>query len=298
MLRHKVSELCDGRKSCVFGDIADHAHPTAQAWLTAAEPPGGATVETRNLAQRQQFDWLFRNREWVFSPDRQCYCHVHGCDCPLRPGSVLGGSDAAPLSITAFGQLGTAQAVNANEGLVGPPAVWIAERAYLAERKLEHGFVCATPSSYDVEGELVEPLRKTHDVIWVSTGPHWMGYPKRRHRLFVFGFTKGMLDWCGSKGPQKIQKDFERYFNKSVQLDGDAFLQSPDAEREDIYLAYAVEQSVLCTRDELQQASDQEFMKMCLTVDKQRNLQLHQDLLLNNCLGLFMKWGRCQCIEH
>jgi hypothetical protein len=66
------------------------------------------------------------------------------------------------------------------------------------------------------------PLRKTHGFITAKLSGVLIGLPYNRPRSFTFGFDKRRWEWKGSPNPQL---EFERLFERSVQLTGDVFLQ-------------------------------------------------------------------------
>lgn len=108
--------------------------------------------------------------------------------------------------------------------------VWVSQRRELAKRNEEDMFFQECTPQFDIEGCLRTPLSSTHEIIDVVTGPECHGWPCSRPRRLGAGLNLNTLVWVGPKGQDEIQACFDEIFERSCQLTGCMFLQSPSAE--------------------------------------------------------------------
>ena len=109
-------------------------------------------------------------------------------------------------------------------GLTEPfHAVWLRERALLADRGCEDWFFTENSSAYPIVQRQVEPLQETHDVKFVCVCSSELGFPMRRNRTFSFGFDKAKWVWVGPEG-EALQSQFNYMFNSPCQLPGDVYM--------------------------------------------------------------------------
>lgn len=111
-----------------------------------------------------------------------------------------------------------------------PLAAWVASRKHLCQAGQEDMFFEECTPLFDIEECLREPLRGTHRVIKVVTGPRLLGWPTSRERLLSAGLSLRTLVWVGPQTDEEIQEEFERLFARCPRVNGSIFLQEDDAE--------------------------------------------------------------------
>eukprot|EP00972_Heterocapsa_arctica_P106672 15711968-Heterocapsa_arctica.AAC.1 len=186
--------------------------------------------------------WIFENRQWLFHTFSTSKCLVHGTDCLTCPSEDVTcvlplesddlGDDAAkpvrPLRVNSAGNTCKGWSAVGAQGRFADPSerahsIWSAERMSRAERRVEDIFFEECTVLYPVDEKLRQPLRETHHVISIQTGPEVMGFPAARPRSFAEGLAKWSMIWLGPETLEGIQQDFDKIFHTTMELTGDIF---------------------------------------------------------------------------
>ena len=66
-------------------------------------------------------------------------------------------------------------------------------------------------------------LDKTHVVKYVRTSPDKGGHPVKRRRTFGAAVTRGLNIWVGPENDQYVQADFDNFYNRTIEANGDLY---------------------------------------------------------------------------
>lgn len=110
-----------------------------------------------------------------------------------------------------------------------PLAVWLCQRKQLALDGQEDLFFQECTRHFDVESCLAGPLSSSHQVISLVVGPSELGWPTSRDRVLSAGISLRTLVWVGPTDPQKVEREFNYFFQRSCLLSGDVFFQEDEA---------------------------------------------------------------------
>ena len=102
-----------------------------------------------------------------------------------------------------------------------PLAVWLCQRKQLALDGQEDLFFQECTRHFDVESCLAGPLSSSHQVISLVVGPSELGWPTSRDRVLSAGISLRTLVWVGPTDPQKVEREFNYFFQRSCLLSGD-----------------------------------------------------------------------------
>ena len=229
-------------------DLLDRLPEGAVSWLQSASPGKSATRQQKIDAHRDIAQWLSDNSSRLFSPLCTSACSVHGRPCPVHPafrealrstvdpepGHVLpmciniAGVVCLPYT-TAGSREGESSAYQVSH------LVWLQERRERAAQKVEDAFILECVPQYPIK-TLKEEMHDSHEVVHVTIGPEYLGWPAKRRRLLACGFAKDRWAWRGPRSPSDIQKEFDAIFHRSVSAAGTLFLL---ADEEELHHEYA-----------------------------------------------------------
>ena len=104
-----------------------------------------------------------------------------------------------------------------------PLAVWMTERFQAECKNLEDCFFAECTVRYPVE-RLAEHL-PNHTIISIIDGPEKHGWPSKRPRVLIFGWSNARLRWAGPHtSREEITKDYSRKFHRTSVRAGDVFM--------------------------------------------------------------------------
>jgi hypothetical protein len=104
------------------------------------------------------------------------------------------------------------------------------------KEKLEDVFFGECTVNFPVELKLLTPLSATHDLLWIHTGPEFMGWPCKRTRMFCCGVNKETMRYVG---PADYRAAFADRFYCMTQLSGDELFCSPELDVHKYYVDLA-----------------------------------------------------------
>ncbi|CAE7253617.1 unnamed protein product [Symbiodinium sp. CCMP2592] len=239
-----ASHTCDEGSSCVFSDILHQLVPDAQAWCRAAVQDNSTAGSPQNHQRiNSEIRSFLLGNSWVVDQDicglhrpkeHRAHCLVHKKNCIVnKPRDTLPNPGALVIAhagncCQAWSQEGK-RARASHESQV-PLAAWVASRKHLCQAGEEDMFFEECTPLFDVEECLREPLRDTHRIIKVVTGPRLMGWPTSRERLLSAGLSLRSLVWVGPQTDEGVQDEFERLFARSPRVNGSIFLQEDEAD--------------------------------------------------------------------
>ena len=211
-------------------------------YIAAATPAKNEPREKRERANWHIVEWLQQNRNVCFPRKARSPCSIHGGRCLVFHDHISpteGPRHPIRLSVAGVTCVGWS-CEGAMEGFAHeseiPHAVWMTERRAAEENDLEDGFFAECTVRYPVQ-RLVEYL-PNHEIISIIDGPEKHGWPSKRPRVLIFGFSKRRLQWAGP--PQEdIAKDYALKFHRTTVRAGDVFMAAPpeDVMKEYIELA-------------------------------------------------------------
>lgn len=264
----EMSEKFDCSDSCVFSDILDRLPEVARSRMLAGVAADDAPRLDKTAAFADLAQWLDDNRAWCFDPTLTCSCLVHKKNCNVVPSQAL---DQA-TDHTAFGMASDGDGAGSSGDSISSPTfrlrincagvsclpwtqegsgegdssacemahmVWLSERKCRAEQGLEDLFFVECTPRYPIEDKIAIPLRETHTVVWVKTGPEMCGWPTRRMRVLGVGLSRRSTEWHGPVEQELVQALFEKIFHRASVMDGALLMQSSDEERFEEYAKMA-----------------------------------------------------------
>eukprot|EP00974_Lingulodinium_polyedra_P004907 461289-Lingulodinium_polyedra.AAC.1 len=106
-------------------------------------------------------------------------------------------------------------------------AVWLGERVFLAQRRLEDIYISECAERYPAETRQ-GVVAQTHRLIVLRTGPAQLGFPVRRVRAFGVGLNLQSLVWTGPDLQKDQQQLFDALFNRPMELTGHIYFCADD----------------------------------------------------------------------
>ncbi|CAE7253113.1 unnamed protein product [Symbiodinium necroappetens] len=231
LLLHSAQTQDQGQ-SCIFLDICQQIHPTAQAWCQACLPKAEDSSESCAAAYDSMDEFLRANGSWAVDQEHSCECLVHGKPCIVSPPRPLDKSlviNTAGNTCVGWSSVGkrSKHAHKSQHAFF----VWLAQRRELARRGQEDLFFQECTPDFDAASCIAQRLSETHFVTHAVIGPRGLGWPTARDRRLSCGLSLQTLVWTGPESPQEVQQDFERFFQRrcSPNVTGSIFFQASDA---------------------------------------------------------------------
>ena len=291
-----ISRLHTGGRMCVFNDLMKRCDAIAQQWLQAAAPSESSTPQEIQASYASMLSWLWQNRSWALRADLTQHCLVHNKQCPVHPSSKRTAPEASAPSSTlkytteaacpgsgrdplwvhfagvtcdGWSTIGSQQRLAHKSEM--PHNVYVAERKVRGEEGLEDlAFTECTPN-YPVKHKMQEPLSGTHKVVWVVTGPEFLGYPVHRRRVLSASICMRRCAWVGPEDPTE---EFRSLFYQATRATGDMLLCGPNQDRVDEYQALAATQSNYIDKEDIPSMDTERLMASVLSPGQHRRFQM------------------------
>ncbi|CAK9091347.1 Uncharacterized protein SCF082_LOCUS43037 [Durusdinium trenchii] len=224
----EASKRLDARQSCVFVDIVDQIHPAARSFCEGLLPnPDTATNTDYEQSHEQILAYLLNNSHWA---DQTAWCEAHQQYCVVnKPREKLGALVINNAGNCCQGWSSEGKRARKAHKSQYPLAVWLCQRKQLALDGQEDLFFQECTRHFDVESCLAGPLSSSHQVISLVVGPSELGWPTSRDRVLSAGISLRTLVWVGPTDPQKVEREFNYFFQRSCLLSGDVFFQEDEA---------------------------------------------------------------------
>ena len=230
----------DGGHRCHFLDYIDRLPKEMQVFIRSRIIENKVTPEAM-MEIRHQSSSIDLN--WMFPPDVRAPCAVHDGTCPCyggraesRGASVSVASKNRPLRVIsgglqciAFSTVGK----QAGEDHISDVLItaWVLERKARFQRGQEDGFFFEDVMKFPAQKRIKLPLQDEVGIVQINTGPQVIGEPHLRQRVHLFGYNKQTSVWLGPSDDDKVQADFDRRFQRTVEMTGDAFMMLPQSTR-------------------------------------------------------------------
>ena len=249
-----VACAADAGQSCVFGDMFERMPEAGVAFVEQMQPLEWWSKEDKREAYADLRGWFMENRTWLYGGDPQAWCYVHEKQCPCFPRSALDACTQAssssglpsegvemevkvaepepfrqPLRIELAGVTCKGWSSAGVQGREADPSelphgFWLAERVYRAEASLEDVCMVECTPRYPCEQRLAgEGIERTHDFVYMRSGPEFQGWPDIRHRFAGALLNRLTVFWVGPRG-DALFEDFARRFWRSIQMSGSSLL--------------------------------------------------------------------------
>ena len=267
-----ISRDLESSEMCVLQDIMDRL-PTAARGYVRAAAEGAASSETATSkaskceANRSIWEWVMENSEWIFDINAKSRCLVHEHDCSAHKPCTLSPAER-PLKANIGGPTclpHTSQGKAEGEASTHdvPHTVWIAERAYLADKLQEDIMFLECTPRYPVS-TLRSRLRNTHMVFHVVDGPELHGWPHRRMRILAVCLNLKTIEWKGPTGDEEIGKEYSSLFHRATTVAGDIFMLADHSERVKEYRRLAAVQGWIFSNHEVDSMPREDLLRALL----------------------------------
>ena len=263
----RIATANDG--SCVMGDILERLPKSARKYIAAAAPAKNDPREKKIKANQHILEWLQQNRGYCFLADARSPCCVHGAQCMVfqdRTSPTEGRRHPIRMSVagvTCVGWSAEGQREEfAHESEI-PHAVWMTERFQAECKNLEDCFFAECTVRYPVE-RLAEHL-PNHTIISIIDGPEKHGWPSKRPRVLIFGWSNARLRWAGPHtSREEITKDYSRKFHRTTVRAGDVFMAASADDVMKEYIELAKVQTYQLTEQDFNVIGSMELLSMVL----------------------------------
>ena len=122
--------------------------------------------------------------------------------------------------------------------------VWHEERAYLARHHVEDLFFSECSSRYPMQARQQRTFEDTHKVVSIKVSPHSLGHPMRRERNFSAGLNRNKYVWVGPESHDEVQRQFDEFFGRTLEVTGDVYMVAPDDEVESYVMELAAKRKL------------------------------------------------------
>ena len=294
----------DQPSSCVFNELNDRLVPGAVSLLDAMErylKSYSEVCSEKVMAQSysEVVGWLRLNKCWAYSGVSPCL--VHDRRCPTHPGAAHDASSSQadvlhpskrmkkeadiyrPLFINTSGMTCKAwtsvgeqrQFADKSERAFG---IWVVERQDWAQKCMEDIFFAECTVRFPVKEKLADMLDETHEVIWIITGPQFLGWPHIRPRMFCAGINKATMAWVGPSSAKETQDMFKHKFYQATQLTGDDLFCGSEEEMYEHYRDLARTQGNIVSVETLKSLSEDDLLHAILAPDQLQIFKEYKNL--------------------
>lgn len=241
----QISEQIFHGEMCVLTDMHDYIGPAGNKLLDQLELEPNASAKARSEAYASMHDWIVDNVKSLYTPGRTCRCLMHDEQCPVagrvadellktRREELEHGLRQPPLMVNSAGTVCKDWSTVGHRAGVGgmterTHATWLGERIGCHLVGTDNLFFAECTKLYNAQEKLLVPLKRTHKVVFVNTGPEVLGHPSRRPCSLAAGLSLKTLIWVGPDDPAQVQDHFNSLFARSTELTGSVYFNASPA---------------------------------------------------------------------
>jgi hypothetical protein len=205
----QAAKKLDKCRTCVSPDILSVLDKDTRKFLDEMEPPLEMRTSDKEADRvhaskmySQMLDWLMANRARIIPEDASFPCMVHEQQCKLEPSGreIQMDDDDRVLKLNWAGTTCKGWSTVGDSGGFCDAsekihAVFVTQRARMAELNKEDGFFGECTSKYPVDIKLGVPLEPWMHVVWIKVDAAKLGFPSKRPRCLSFGANRNRRWW-------------------------------------------------------------------------------------------------------